>query len=139
MKSKIFCLFLLSLFVVPSFAVEDEEFGGYIPYTYQEVYALPGNARIITSDDIEPTDVEISVQALDPISPSNSNGLKAVLLDVLGDYSAIVVEYRYTNTNGTYSYTREVQPDYVWIASAALFGLLILCTFKLGGGILCKR
>lgn len=110
-----------------------------VPYTYQEVYALPDGARIITADDIEPTSVEISAQTMEPITPSNSNGMKSVLLNVLGDYSAIVVEYRYTNTNGTYSYQREIQPDYVWMASAAIFALMIYCCFRLGGGWLCRR
>lgn len=148
---RIFSVLLVSLlFVVPAFAAEgpevvppDEEFpdlsSGYVPYSYQQVYALPDNARIITAEDLEPSGVDVSVQALDPIKPSNSNGLKAILLNILGDYSAITVEYRYTNSNGTYNYLREVQPDYVWMGSALLFIVLIWCTFKLGGAILCKK
>lgn len=140
--SKLLPFFLFSLFVLPVFAVEEEGEGDddfYIPYTYQQVYALPDGARIITADDVEPTDVDISVQALDPVTPANSNGFKSVLLDVLGDYSAIVVEYRYTNTNGTYSYLRETQPDYVWIASACIFGAMIWSLFRLVGVFFCKR
>lgn len=129
---------VLSLLILPSFAAGSGE-GEYTPYVYQDVYALPRNARIITADDIEPTDVEISVQALDPIKSSNSNGLKAILLNILGDYSAIQVEMRYTNTNGTYSYVREIQPDYVWFASAGIFALLLFCTCKAGGAILCRK
>lgn len=132
---RFFPFFLFFLFVFPVSAAEDEpvsiygeEPGTYVPYSYIESYSLA-----------EPTDVDISVQALDPVTPSNSNGLKAILLDILGDYSAITVEYRYTNSNGTYNYLREVQPDYVWIGSAALFIVLIWCTFKLGGAILCRR
>lgn len=139
MKRMLLLLVVVLVLLVPVGAVEEESLDNYVPYTYQEVYALPDNTRIITADDVEPTDVEISAQALDPVTPSNANGLKAVLLDVLGDYSAIVVEYRYTNTNGTYSYTREIQPDYVWMASAGMFALLIWCTFKLGGAFLSKR
>ncbi len=111
----------------------------YVPYSCQQVYALPDNARIITAEDLEPSGVDISVQAFDPVTPSNSNGLKAILLDIIGDYSAITVEYRYTNSNGTYNYLREVQPDYVWMGSALLFIVLVWCTFKLGGAILCKK
>lgn len=145
-------LLLVFLFVLPVFAVEED--GGeeydfysdsnyyddydYAPYSYQNVYMLPSDARIITSADVEPTEVEVSAQALDPVTPSNSNGLKSVLLNVIGDYSAIVVEYRYTNTNGTYNYVREVQPDYVWLCSAGLFALLLYCCFRLGGGWLCR-
>lgn len=130
-------LVLFSL-VVPCFA-EGESDLDYVPYSYQEVYALPEDARIITAADVEPTEVDISVQALDPVTSSNANGLKAVLLNILGDYSAIQVEFRYQNTNGTYSYVREIQPDYVWLCSAALFGLLVFCTCKAGGAFLCKK
>lgn len=167
LSKRIFALFLIfSLCVLPSFAEEGpsvevsevdtsavevlpevdssvSDIGGsnipYVPYAYQQVYALPDNARIITAEDLEPSGVDISVQALDPVTPSNSNGLKAILLDIIGDYSAITVEYRYTNSNGTYNYLREVQPDYVWMGSALLFIVLIWCTFKLGGAILCKK
>ncbi len=148
-------LLIFSLFVLPSFAAEGSsvevsevdtsvfDIGGsnipYVPYSYQQVYALPDNARIITAEDLEPSKVDISVSALDPITPSNSNGLKSVLLNLLGDYSAITVEYRYTNNNGSYNYIREVQPDYVWMGSALLFIVLVWCTFKLGGAILCKK
>lgn len=38
----------------------------------------------------------------------------------------------------SYSYVREIQPDYVWCASAALFVLLVFCTFRLGGALLRK-
>ena len=134
---------LLALLIFPAFAADSgsgsESSRDYEPYVYQNVYALPDGARIITDVDIYPTDVQISAQAMDPITPSNSNGLKAVLLDILGDYSAIQVEMRYTNNNGTYSYQREIQPDYVWIASAVIFALLIFCTCKAGGALLCKR
>lgn len=148
-------LLIFSLFVLPSFAEEGSsvevsevdtsvfDIGGsnipYAPYSYQQVYALPDNARIITADDLEPSEVDISVSALGPITPNNSNGLKSILLGIIGDYSAITVEYRYTNSNGSYNYLREVQPDYVWMGSVLLFIVLVWCTFKLGGAILCKK
>lgn len=140
---KRFFVFLsaFSLLVLPSFAAEGEEQyqESYIPYSYQQVYVLPDDAYIVRPVDSEPVESDVSVYAMDPVTPSNSNGLKKILLDVLGDYSAIQIEFRYLNTNGTYSYIREVQPDYVWLCSAALFAILIWCTFKLGGAILCKR
>lgn len=132
-------LFTFSASATTVFHQADEVWDLPAPYTYQQVYALPEGARIITDSDIYPTDVEISAYAMDPITPANSNGMKAVLLNVLGNYSAIQVEMRYTNNNGTYSYQREIQPDYVWIASAAIFALMVYCCFRLGGGWLCRR
>lgn len=79
----------------------------------------------------------VSVMSLNPISPSDTSGLKAVLLELIGDYDAVVVEYQYQNHNMTgYSYLREVQPDYVWLCSCGLFAIVIYCLFRLGGALL---
>lgn len=75
-----------------------------------------------------------------PITPSNTDGLKSVLLSFLGNYDPVIVEYRYQNYNSSnYGYVREVQPDYVWMASFILLALLIFCLFRLGGAVLCRR
>lgn len=82
----------------------------------------------------------ISLMSVSPITPSDTTGLKAVLLDLLGSYDPVIVEYRYQNYNqSTYSYLREVQPDYVWMGSFLLLCLFVYCIFKLGGGLLCNR
>lgn len=82
----------------------------------------------------------ITLMSVSPITPSDTTGLKAVLLDLLGSYDPVVVEYRYQNYNqSSYSYLREVQPDYVWMGSFLLLCLFVYCIFKLGGGLLCNR
>ena len=82
----------------------------------------------------------VTVMSLSPVTPSDTSGLKAVLLELLGDYDPVIVEYAYQNTNNSYmSYLREVQPDYVWLCSAALLVVVIFCVFRLGGAVLCKR
>lgn len=69
----------------------------------------------------------------------SSGTLKSILVDLIGPYNPVVVEYRYQNYNqSSYSYVREIQPDYVWWFSAGLFALLIYCTFRLGGALLRK-
>lgn len=79
----------------------------------------------------------VSVYSVSPVAPSDTNGLKAVLLSVLGDYDAIVVEYQYQNASGTsYNYLREIQPDYVWIASFCMLALVVYCVFRLGGALI---
>lgn len=79
---------------------------------------------------------DVSVYSVSPISPNDTTGLKSVLLSLIGDYDAIVVEYEYTSNNNYVSYLREVQPDYVWLCSAAIFLVIIYSVFRLGGILL---
>ena len=81
------------------------------------------------------TDTVVST-GLAPVTPSDTSGVKAVLLSFIGDYDPPVVQYEYTNSNNYKQYVNEIQPDYVWICSFALIALFIYCLFKLGGGLL---
>lgn len=94
---------------------------------YVPVYMSSGS-------DAELTNVQ--VMSLNPITPDDATGLKAVMLELIGDYDAVVVEYEYTNSNGYNSYIREVQLDYVWLCSCGLFAIVIYCLFRLGGALL---
>lgn len=78
----------------------------------------------------------IVTTGLAPVTPSDTSGVKAVLLSFIGDYDPPVVQYEYTANNNYKSYVNEIQPDYVWICSFALIALFIYCLFKLGGGLL---
>lgn len=73
---------------------------------------------------------------LAPVTPSDTTGVKAVLLSFIGDYDPPVVQYEYTTSNNYKQYVNEIQPDYVWICSFSLIALFIYCLFKLGGGLL---
>lgn len=73
---------------------------------------------------------------LAPVTPSDTSGVKAVLLSFIGDYDPPVVQYEYTTNNNYKQYVNEIQPDFVWICSFALIALFIYCLFKLGGGLL---
>lgn len=73
-----------------------------------------------------------------PVTPSNSNGFKSVVLQLLGNYDPIIAEYSYTNTQGYVSYIREVQPDYVWMCSTAIFAIVLFCFFRFLGGLIKK-
>lgn len=83
----------------------------------------------------ESTPTAVNVYALNPITPEGTTGLKSVLLSLIGDYDAIVVEYEYTGSNNYTNYLREVQPDYVWLCSAAIFLVVIYSVFRLGGAL----
>lgn len=83
-------------------------------------------------------DYGLQVYAMNPVT--SADGLKGVMLDVLGSYDAVVVEYRYQNPNSSsYSYVREIQPDYPWLISAAVFIVVLYCCIRLGAALLCKK
>lgn len=103
------------------------------------ILAEPETEVVYVGDDIpvDATITDIAIMSLAPVTSDSTSGLKAALLGVLGDYDPVIVEYEYQNPNNNYSsYLREVQPDYVWIASAALLALVIWCLFRLGGALL---
>lgn len=81
------------------------------------------------------TDTVIAT-GLAPVTPSDTTGVKSVLLSFIGNYDPPVIQYEYTTSNNYKQYVNEIQPDYVWICSFALIALFIYCLFKLGGGLL---
>lgn len=90
----------------------------------------------VSIDDPGVTITDISLASVAPVTPSSTSGFKAALLGILGNYDPVIVEYQYASGNGYTNYLREVQPDYVWLCSAALLALVIYCLFKLGGGLI---
>ena len=106
-------------------------------FTLDEVLAaLPESVGSpdLVSEDVVLTGV--SRVSIPPVTPSSTTGLKAALLTVLGNYDPVVVVYQYnTSSSGYSSYATDIQPDYAWIASAALLCLVIWCLFKLGGAL----
>lgn len=107
-------------------------------FTLDEVLAaLPESTGSpdVVSEDVVLTG--ISRVSVPPVTPSSTTGLKAALLTVLGNYDPVVVVYQYnTSGSGYSSYATDIQPDYAWIASAALLCLVIWCLFKLGGALI---
>ena len=99
--------------------------------------ALPesvGSPDVVNDDVVL---IGVSRVSVPPVTPSSTTGLKAALLTVLGNYDPVVVVYQYnTSSSGYSSYATDIQPDYAWIASAALLCLVIWCLFKLGGALL---
>ena len=83
--------------------------------------------------------VGTSVYALNPVTSSNTSGLKSVLLDFVGDWDSIVVEHAYESSNGYTNYVREIQLDYPWLCACGLLVVVIYCLFKLGGALLCRK
>lgn len=78
------------------------------------------------------TTVEVSSLRL---SASDTSGLHAVILSLIGDYNPIVKDYTYQSSNGYTSHSIDIQPDWSWIASCAVFMLVIFCVFRFVGGL----
>lgn len=93
---------------------------------------------VIKSSTLEGTYAIDPQSALAPVVPSNTSGLKSVLLSILGNYDPIVAEYQYVGSGSYNNYIREIQPDYVWLTSAAIFAILLYSTWRLLGGLICK-
>lgn len=105
--------------------------GGNTVYVVGDVM----NDDRVTSANPVLTDTVVAT-GLAPVTPSDTSGVKAVLLSFIGNYDPPVVQYEYTTSNNYKQYVNDIQPDYVWICSFALIALFIYCLFKLGGGLL---
>ena len=71
------------------------------------------------------------------VSAENSNGLKAVILGMIGDYETVITDYTYNNGSYT-SHSISIERDYAWIWSAILLVVVMYCVFRAIGGIICK-
>lgn len=72
------------------------------------------------------------------ISASDTSGFHAVILGLLGDYNPIAVTTSYQYPSGQTYQTRyqvDVEPDWSWICTAAIFIVIIFCLFRLIGGL----
>lgn len=124
----------------------DTDLVPFIPDGFQAVpfFVLPaGDTAEPSSEELPfvsaelPAEYAIDPASLAPVTPAGASGLKGVLLSVLGNYDPIVAQYQYNN-GSNYSYIREIQPDYVWLCSAAVFAILLYCTWRFLGGLVCK-
>ena len=75
------------------------------------------------------------IRVVSPVTPANSNGFKAVLLTLLGNYDPIVYDYTYQTNNQYYSHSITIQEDYPWLCGAAIFSIVLYCVFRMIGGI----
>lgn len=122
--------------VVPSVSeVSPGEFPSEVSPGGNTIYMVGGLDDGATSANPVLTDV-VTTTGLAPVTPSDTTGVKAVLLSFIGNYDPPITQYEYTTNNGYKQYVNEIQPDYVWICSFALIALFVYCLFKLGGGLL---
>lgn len=93
------------------------------------------NSDANINDSVSDSSVSAQVYSL-RISPNDTNGLKAILLSLMGDYEPIVTDYTYRQGSSSYeSHSIDIQPDFVWLSSFVIFALIIYCLFRLGGAM----
>lgn len=90
------------------------------------------------AEDVSSSGSETRVEVL-RVSASDTSGLHALVLSLLGDYNPVVKDYTYYTTgyNGsqTLNHSIDISPDYSWLATALLFIVVLFCVFRLIGAI----
>lgn len=115
-------LFILVITLIAGMGVQfsyadENELG--VRYTPSEVTVESGNSTL----------------SIMRISASDTSGLHSILLTLIGDYNPIVKDYTYTSSSGYTSHQIDIQPDWSWIMTAALFIVVIFCVFRFVGGL----
>lgn len=121
MKSKIF-IFILCLIFVFSSCVS----------AFGESLDTPIDISI---DDLPISDSYdvISLKA-NPVTPNNSNGLHKIIIQLIGNYEPVTVDYTYYQGSSSYQYHDiQTSPDWSWICSCGIFALVIFSVFRLIG------
>lgn len=77
---------------------------------------------------------DVSVTVL-RVSANDTSGLHSIVLGLLGDYNPVVKDYTYQSSNGYYQHSIDIQPDWSWIATAALFIIVIYSVFRFLGSL----
>lgn len=127
------CIALVCLVVVATPAFADD-------VTPEDTSEPRSTMQPSGSEATEPYIVSEEVtRSVSPVTPSDANGFKAVILGLFGDYETVVTEHRYTSSNGYTSVQVTTDPDYAWMIAAAIFTVVLYCLFRLLGGVLCGR
>lgn len=93
-------------------------------------------SAIKNDDDLRLIEVKSTTKS---VTANDSNGLKAVILGMIGDYETVITDYTYqSGASGYYSHSISIERDYAWIWSCVLFIVAVFCTFKIIGGLICR-
>lgn len=155
-KKYFFLFFLCLLFTSARIYADDEAADQQLTVQDQQSGSAPVvvditqllNQQQQTSYDVEEDPIQVEViepelvnvtTSLQRVSASDTTGLKSILLSILGDYETVVTDYEYRNNNNTYySHSIAIERDYAWLCSCGIFAIILYCTFRSIGGILCR-
>lgn len=99
---------------------------------------LSRSAAPIANGLIEGELVDVQ-QTREVVRPQDANGLKAIMLTLIGDYETVTTDYTYQSSNGYYSHSITTERDWSWIMTCALFVVVVWCVFRGVVAILCRR
>lgn len=149
MKTKILCFLLCILLVASSvcsiYATDTERRDNVS--SSGAIYWIDGgtldtilsrSAAPIASNVIEGELVKVE-QTRETVRPQDANGLKAIMLTLIGDYETVTTDYTYQSSNGYYSHSITTERDWSWIMTCALFVVVMWCVFRGVVAILCRR
>lgn len=98
--------------------------------------------KVIIEDNQTDNDIRLKGVSVtrETVTPQDANGLKAIMLELIGDYETVVTDYTYqSGSSGYYSHSISIERDWSWIFTCSLFIVVIYCVFRAVGGILsCK-
>lgn len=99
---------------------------------------LSRSAAPIVNGLIEGELVDVQ-QTREVVRPQDANGLKAIMLTLIGDYETVTTDYTYQSSSGYYSHSITTERDWSWIMTCALFVVVVWCVFRGVVAILCRR
>lgn len=134
MRRIIICLISLILISGSAFAAPEHHIASAAAIDYPtdilELLAARSSSPFIQGELVSET------KTVQRVSASDSNGFKAVLLGLLGDYETVITDYEYRTGNNTYtSHSIQIERDWAWICSAAVLAVVLFCVFRIIGGL----
>lgn len=131
MNKKIFFSFILciSIILIPSLTFATDS-AMVFPDTF--------DVNILSNDSDNTLTLKSVNVSNERITANDTNGLKSIMLDLIGDYETVVTDYVYQNTSGYTTHSITIERDWSWILSCCLFIVVVYCTFRAVGGILWK-
>ena len=97
----------------------------------QDVSSAPSLDQVEVLEPVVSTDVRT-------ISPSNTNGLLSIMLDLIGDYDLVSKTVTYTGSSGYTNVQVTTETNYPWLCSCGIFALLLFCCCRFLGGVFSK-
>lgn len=112
--------------------------GAAIYYEYPTDILALLSSRSNNQNVIEGELIDIK-QTKQVVTPQDANGLKAIMLTILGDYETVTTDYTYQTSSQYLQHSITTERDWSWIMTCALFIVVIWCVFRGVVAILCRK
>lgn len=135
----IVCVLVISLFALPVFADDSDSVGESTDVPVESDGESEPQIIIqqVTLEDVGVSETPSATVLR--VSPSDTSGLHAVVLTLIGDYNPIVTDHVYSTSGSYTSHHVEVTPDWSWLASAFIFVVVLYSFFRIIGSIFLNK